>query len=165
MPPANLIERRKSIRQKRARLQIDEALADIDERKSRSGRLYRNGAIVEKHAALANLSPALLDAALAEQDAAAKEPKTLQRWEKAADEKASREAAEKAQPVEIFIITFSGPVSPEVLKALKEKGFRLNRLRAEWEGKTNRATAEALAGSYGTAVPYRAPAEVPLAAE
>ena len=159
----NLEERRKKNKQAEARLAADEAAANIAEKKARHHRLLELGAKCEKHA-LAGLDDDTLEGALEEQDRLAKDPKNIQRWAKAGREKRALLA-----DVRVIIIKFV-TLSPEGAAALKEKGFRLNRLRSEWEAKTNLFVANELAELYSGTVQVLgeepvAPPEVQLAAE
>jgi hypothetical protein len=158
-----LEERRKKNKQAEARLAADEAAANIVEKKARHHRLIELGARCEKHA-LAGFDDDTREGALEELDRVAKDPKNIQRWAKAGREKRALLA-----DVRVIVIKFAA-LSPEGSAALKDKGFRLNRLLGQWEAKTNLFVANELAALYGGFVQVvgedtTAPPEVQLAAE
>jgi hypothetical protein len=146
--PRTLADRLRSHAQQKARLAEREMVLKEAERKVRTHQLIQAGGLIEK-AGLLGLEPNALYGALLSLRERADDTEQIRQWATLGGRAFTREARAEDEAKEPVVISFPAPVARGVASALRAGGLRFNRLRQEWEGRTDFEKAEGIAKGNG----------------
>jgi hypothetical protein len=128
----DLLKCKEELAKKKKRLEQQEQLLKVKERKKRTSQHIKLGQMVE-NAGLSELPTSLLQGALIEIASLRNEQSAKNRWQVLADEAISSGAKEGRTPLIVSI----SECSADAKARLKEFRFRWNRFRNEWYGEAN----------------------------
>jgi len=137
----NELEKKKeALKLKKSRIEQQERLIKLKERKNRTRVLIEIGGIASK-AGIDHLNTNTLLGAFIEIKEKEQEEGLLKRWTKKGAEALDRDKKKNGEP---FIVTFNAEPEKKVKIEIRQAGLRWNRFRKEWQGFAKRATLEKL---------------------
>jgi hypothetical protein len=142
-----LAERNARWEKRRAKIEAEEMDRREKQRKRRDKMLIKAGEMVER-VGLLELSTEARYGALLSLETGVVDEKTVERWANAGSEALTREAADRDKAREPIVIRFPEAVTGLEAAALKQAGFRFNRLFGHWEGMAVLEEAQALARAH-----------------
>jgi hypothetical protein len=142
-----LAERNARWEKRRTKIEAEEMDRREKQRKRRDKMLIKAGEMVER-VGLLELSPEARYGALLSLETGAVDEKTVKRWENTGNEALAKETADRDKDREVIVIRFPEAVTGLEAAALKQAGFRFNRLFGHWEGLAVPEEAQALARAH-----------------
>jgi len=133
-------KKKKEIKLKRSRLEAQERLLKLKERKKRTRVLIEIGGTAAK-AGIDHLNTNTLLGAFLEIKEKENEEGTIKQWTKKGAEVFD---LDKKKSGEAIILTFESEPEKKVKTQIREEGLRWNRFRKEWQGYAKRANLERL---------------------
>jgi len=136
----NLEKKKEALKLKKSRIEHQERLLKLKERKNRTRLLIEIGGTAAK-AGIDHLNTNILLGAFLEIKEKEKEEGVIKRWTKKGAEAFD---LDKEKNGEAIILTFESEPAKKVKTEIREAGLRWNRFRKEWQGYTKRANLEKL---------------------
>ena len=136
----DLEKKKEALKLKKSRIEHQERLLKLKERKNRTRLLIEIGGTAAK-AGIDHLNTNILLGAFLEIKEKEKEEGTINRWTKKGAEAFD---LDKEKNGEAIILTFESEPAKKVKTEIREAGLRWNRFRKEWQGYTKRANLEKL---------------------
>jgi hypothetical protein len=135
----NELEKKKeALKLKKSRLEHQERLLKLKERKNRTRILIEIGGLASK-AEIDHLNTNTLLGAFLEIKEKEKEEGMLKRWTKKGAEAFDLDREKNGEPL---IVTFNQEPEKPIKNEIRQAGLRWNRFRKEWQGFAKRATLE-----------------------
>ncbi len=144
----SLAERMRAHEQQKAKLAEEAAKLKDAERRARTRRLIEAGGLIEKVGLLDLDSNALYGALLSLRDGASNKSQ-IETWSALGGRAFAREARQRDEGKEPIVLTFPTALDREVTTALRDAGFRFNKVLQHWEGLAHPGEAETLANAHG----------------
>lgn len=137
----NELEKKKeALKLKKSRIEHQERLLKLKERKNRTRILIEIGGIAAK-AGIDHLNTNTLLGAFLEIKEREQEEGMIKRWTKNGAEALDRDKKNNGEPL---IVTFAEEPEKKIKTEIRQAGLRWNRFRKEWQGFAKRATLEKL---------------------
>jgi hypothetical protein len=137
----NEIEKKKeALKLKKSRIEHQERILKLKERKNRTRILIEIGGIASK-AGIDHLNTNTLLGAFLEIKKKEKEEEMIKRWTKKGAEAFYLDREKNGEPL---IVTFNEEPEKKIKTQIRQEGLRWNRFRKEWQGFAKRATLENL---------------------
>lgn len=137
----NELEKKKeALKLKKSRIEHQERLLKLKERKNRTRVLIEIGGVAAK-AGIDHLNTNTLLGAFLEIKEKEKEESVVKRWTKKGAEALDMDKKENGEPL---IVTFSEEPEKRIKTQIRKEGLRWNRFRREWQGFARRTTLEKL---------------------
>lgn len=137
----NELEKKKeALKLKKSRLEHQERLLKLKERKNRTRILIEIGGVASK-AGIDHLNTNTLLGAFLEIKEKEHEEGMIKRWTKKGAEALDRDKKKNGEPL---IVTFAEEPEKKIKTEIRQAGLRWNRFRKEWQGFAKRATLEKL---------------------
>ena len=136
----DLEKKKEALKLKKSRIEHQEKLLKLKERKNRTRLLIEVGGVAAK-AGIDHLNTNTLLGAFLEIKEKEKEEGVIKRWTKKGAEAFD---LDKEKNGEAIILTFESEPAKKVKTEIREAGLRWNRFRKEWQGYTKRANLEKL---------------------
>ena len=135
-----LEKKKKALKLKKSRIEHQERLLKLKERKNRTRILIEVGGIAAK-AGIDHLNTNTLLGAFLEIKEKEKEEEMIKRWTKKGAETFDLDREQNGEPL---IITFNEEPEKKIKTQIRQEGLRWNRFRKEWQGFAKKATLEKL---------------------
>ncbi|WP_316357410.1 conjugal transfer protein TraD [Candidatus Neptunichlamydia sp. REUL1] len=137
----NELEKKKeALKLKKSRIEHQERLLKLKERKNRTRLLIEVGGVASK-AGIDHLNTNTLLGAFLEIKEKEKEEGTLKRWTKKGAEALDRDKKKNGEPL---IVTFAEEPEKKIKTEIRQAGLRWNRFRKEWQGFAKKVQLEKL---------------------
>ena len=137
----NELEKKKeALKLKKSRIEHQERLLKLKERKNRTRLLIEIGGVASK-AGIDHLNTNTLLGAFLEIKEKEKEEEMIKRWTKKGAEAFDLDREKNGEPL---IVTFNEEPEKKIKTQIRQEGLRWNRFRKEWQGFAKRATLEKL---------------------
>ena len=134
----DLEKKKEALKLKKSRIEHQERLLKLKERKKRTRVLIEIGGTAAK-AGIDHLNTNTLLGAFLELKEKKKEEGTIKRWTKKGAEALD---LDKKKNGEALILTFESEPDKKIKTQIREEGLRWNRFRKEWQGYAKRANLE-----------------------
>lgn len=144
----SLAERVRAYEQQKARLAETEAKLKEAERRARVRRLIETGGLIEK-AGLIDLPIEALYGALLSLRGGVDNTRQREQWAATGSQALAEEARTLDEGREPIVLTFPATLDKDTTAALREGGFRFNKVLRHWEGLARFEDAQQLAGAHG----------------
>jgi len=137
----NELEKKKeALKLKKSRIEHQERLLKLKERKNRTRLLIEVGGVASK-AGIDHLNTNTLLGAFLEIKEKEQEEGLIKRWTKKGAEALDLDKKKNGEPL---IVTFAEEPEKKIKNEIRQAGLRWNRFRKEWQGFAKRATLEKL---------------------
>ena len=137
----NELEKKKeALKLKKSRIEHQERLLKLKERKNRTRLLIEVGGVASK-GGIDHLNTNTLLGAFLEIKEKEQEEGTLKRWTKKGAEALDRDKKKNGEPL---ILTFAEEPEKKIKTEIRQAGLRWNRFRKEWQGFAKKAQLEKL---------------------
>ena len=137
----NELEKKKeALKLKKSRIEHQERLLKLKERKNRTRILIEIGGVASK-AGIDHLNTNTLLGAFLEIKEKEKDEGMLKRWTKKGAEAFDLDREKNGEPL---IVTFNQEPEKKIKTQIRQEGLRWNRFRKEWQGFAKRSTIEKL---------------------
>lgn len=137
----NELEKKKeALKLKKSRIEHQERLLKLKERKNRTRLLIEVGGVASK-AGIDHLNTNTLLGAFLEIKEKEQEEGLIKRWTKKGAEALDLDKQQNGEPL---IVTFAEEPEKKIKNEIRQAGLRWNRFRKEWQGFAKRATLEKL---------------------